>query len=43
MINYLLSVMTTIVFDGLVDLGIFDTLDVSKAWQAERDRVRNSI
>lgn len=29
MIDYLLSIMTTIVFDGLGDFGIIDTLDVS--------------
>lgn len=29
MIDYLLSIMTTIVFDGLDDFGIIDTLDVS--------------
>lgn len=31
MIDYLLSIMTTIVFDGLGDFGIIDTLDVSRA------------
>lgn len=27
-IDYLLSIMTTIVFDGLNDFGVIDTLDV---------------
>lgn len=30
MIDYLLSIMTTIVFDGLGDFGIIDTLDVRR-------------
>lgn len=33
MIDYLLSIMTTIVFDGLGDFGIIDTLDVSFSYR----------
>lgn len=35
MIDYLFSIITTIVFDGLDDFGIIDTLEMSvpKAWE----------